>query len=58
MDFETNPHQPVVVNGWTISRSGNVYQAINKHGERPYTNAMEAHVINWCRKNDASKKLT
>lgn len=58
MNFESNPHQPVVVNGWTISKIGNVYQAVNKHGERPYTNTVEQHVINWCRKNDAKIQLT
>lgn len=53
-------HQPREINGWTVSRRGNVWQAINKHGEIGKAHVDEQRVVAFAKdkKNKADQKLT
>lgn len=51
-------HQPRVINGWTISKRDNVWQAVNKHGEVVHAHVDEQRVIGLAKKGNANQKLT
>lgn len=57
MTVFNDTHQPRVINGWTISRRGNVWQAVNKFGEVVSAHVDENRVLNFAKVNDADRKL-